>query len=126
MWITRRNRYGRRYAGRRTHTRRTRGQIQRLVRVWTAGAVILLALAAAFLLLRGGEGPGFEEGDLLVCVNGDGSAELYWPKATAPSGMYRVEVTCGETSETRYCTQSALSLSGRGRRKEPPWKTQGG
>ena len=49
MWITRRNRYGRRYAGRRTHTRRTRGQIQRLVRVWTAGAVILLALAAAFL-----------------------------------------------------------------------------
>ena len=112
MWITRRNRYGRRYAGRRTHTRRTRGQIQRLVRVWTAGAVILLALAAAFLLLRGGEGPGFEEGDLLVCVNGDGSAELYWPKATAPSGMYRVEVTCGETSETRYCTQSALSLSG--------------
>ena len=87
MWITRRNRYGRRYAGRRTHTRRTRGQIQRLVRVWTAGAVILLALAAAFLLLRGGEGPGFEEGDLLVCVNGDGSAELYWPKATAPSGM---------------------------------------
>ena len=80
--------------------------------MWTAGAVILLALAAAFLLLRGGEGPGFEEGDLLVCVNGDGSAELYWPKATAPSGMYRVEVTCGETRETRYCTQPALSLSG--------------
>ena len=78
--------------------------------------MFLLALAAAFLLLRGGEGPGFEEGDLLVCVNGDGSAELYWPKATAPSGMYRVEVTCGETSETRYCTQSALSLSGLPRR----------
>jgi len=74
--------------------------------------VLTLLLAAVFLFSRGGGRPVFEKGDLLVCVNGDGSAELYWPKATAPSGMYRVEVTCGETSETRYCTQSALSLSG--------------
>ncbi|WP_325228257.1 M15 family metallopeptidase [Oscillibacter sp.] len=111
MWITRRNRYGRRHARRRTHTRRTRGQIQRLVRVWTAGAVLLLALAAAFLLFRGGERPGFEKGDLLVCVNGDGSVEFYWPKAAASSALYQVEFSCGERV-TRISSQPSFSVSG--------------
>lgn len=112
MWITRRNRYGRRYASRRTHTRRTRGQIQRLARIWTAAAVLLLALAAAFVLLRGGGRPGFEEGELRASANNGGDVELSWPKSDVPSALYEVEFTCGETQGTRFCSQPSLRLSG--------------
>ena len=112
MWITRRNRYGRRCGGRRTHTRRTRGQTRRLVRLWTAAAIILLALAAAFLLLRGGARPGFKEGDLLATVNSGGDVELHWPESDNPSALYEVEFTCGGTQGTRLCSLPSLRLSG--------------
>ena len=112
MWITRRNRYGRRYGGRRTHARRTRGQTQRLVRLWTAGAVLLLVLAAAVLLLRGGARPKFEEGELQATVNSGGDVELHWPESDVPSALYEVKYSCGETQGTRYCSQPSLRLSG--------------
>jgi len=82
------------------------------VRVWTAGAVLLLALAAVFLLFRGGERPGFERGDLLATVNSGGDVELYWPESDVPSALYEVKYVCGETQGTRYCSQPSLRLSG--------------
>lgn len=82
MWTTRRNRYGRRYGGRRPHARRTRGQIQRLARVWTAGIAVLLLLAAgAFLLFRGGRRPAPEE-DPPVRAQEDETAEVLAPGAS--------------------------------------------
>lgn len=86
-------------------------QTQRLIRVWLAGAALLLTLlasAAAFFLLRE-ERPRFETGDLLVCVNGGGTIELYWPEA---SGMYQLEFQCGETSLQRYYSRPSAVLSG--------------
>ena len=84
-----------------------------LVRLWGAGIAAALALLAAlFLLNQGGGRPGFEKGNLLVCANGDGSVELYWPKTTAASALYRAEYSCGEIRETRYCSQPGLKLSG--------------
>ena len=72
---------------------------------------MLLALAAAFLLFRGGERPGFEKGDLLVCVNGDGSAEFYWPESNESTALYQVEFTCGEDRVTRHSPQPSFSVS---------------
>lgn len=112
MWITRRNRYGRRRTVWRTHARRTRGQTRRLVRIWTAAAVLLLALAAAFLLLRGGARPKFEEGELQATVNSGGDVELHWPESDVLSALYEVKYSCGETQGTRYCSQPSLRLSG--------------
>lgn len=113
MWITRRY-TRRRDSNRWASNRRTRIQIRRLARAWTAGiaAGLTLLLAAVFLFSRGGGRPVFEKGDLLVCVNGGGSVELYWPKAAAPSALYQVEFSCGGTQETHRCSQPALKLSG--------------
>lgn len=97
--------------GRRTHARRTRGQVQRLVRVWTAGIAALLLAAAAFLLFQGGGRPGFEEGDLLVCVNGDGRVEFYWPEAAGASALYRVDFTCGTERVTRISPEPTFGSS---------------
>ena len=59
--------------------------MQRLIRAWTAAGIALLALLlAAFFLTRGSGRPRFEEGDLLVCLNGDGAVELYWPQTSTP------------------------------------------
>ena len=113
MRITRRYKR-RRYLNLNRRSRRTRGQTRRLLQIWgTAGAVLLiLALAAVFLFSRSGARPGFEKGDLLVCVNGGGDVELYWPKATSASALYRAEFSWGETHGTRYASQPSLSLSG--------------
>ena len=65
-----------------------------------------------FLLSRGGGRPEFEKGDLLVCANGDGSVEFYWPGTTAPSALYRADFSCGETRESRYTSQPSFTVSG--------------
>ena len=84
------------------------------MRAWAAGAAVLLLalLLAAVLLAPGGGRPGFERGDLLVCVNGGGDLELYWPGTTSPGALYHLEVTCGGLHEERYCSRPAARLSG--------------
>ena len=74
--------------------------------------LIYLLVAAVCFLTQGGERPGFEKGELLVCVNGGGDVELYWPGTTDPTALYQVEFTCGEARETRYCSQPSLHFSG--------------
>ncbi len=91
--------------------RRTRVQTRRLIRAWTAGAAALLALAAAFLLFLGGGRPGFEKGDLLVCVNGDGRVEFYWPEAAGDSALYRIDFTCGTERITRISPEPSFGVS---------------
>ena len=87
--------------------------MQRLIRAWTAAGIALLALLlAAFFLTRGSGRPRFEEGDLLVCLNGDGAVELYWPQTSTPPALYETEISCGETRETRRSAVPALKLSG--------------
>jgi len=87
--------------------------MQRLVRSCIAGGFLLLALIAAAVcfLTRGGGRPGFEKGELLVCANGGGTVELYWPEASGES-MYQVEVRCGGTDEERYYSRPAARLTG--------------
>ncbi len=85
-----------------------------MAQIWAAGIAAALALlvAAVCFLTQGGERPGFEKGELLVCVNGGGDVELYWPGTTDPTALYQVEFTCGEARETRYCSQPSLHFSG--------------
>ena len=102
MRITRR--YSRRrYFNLNRRGRRTRGQTRRLLQIWGTALAALLVLVLAALLLRVGTGarPGFEKGDLLVCVNGDGRVEFYWPEATSDSALYRVDFTCGTDGTER-------------------------
>lgn len=110
MWIT--GRYTRRQYFHFTPRRRTRGQLRRLAQAWAFAIAALLVLTAAVLLLSGGGRPGFEAGSLLVCANGDGTVELYWPETTAPSALYQVEIARGGTRETRRCSRPSLILSG--------------
>lgn len=91
--------------------RRTREQVQRLVGVWTAGIAALLLAVAAFLLVRGGGRPGFEEEDLPVCVNGDGRVEFYRPEAVSASALYRVDVACGTERVTRISPEPSFGFS---------------
>ena len=46
-----------------------------------AFALAALALAAAYFYIPGGVRPSFEEGDLRVCLNEDGTILLDWPEA---------------------------------------------
>ena len=86
-------------------------QTQRLVRAWLAGAALAaLALAACVLTLGGGR-PEFEKGNLLVCADGGGAVELYWPK-TSGSALYQVDISYGEVYDARYCSLPSLQLSG--------------
>ena len=62
------------------------------------------------LLSRGGGRPGFEKGDLLVCADGGGAVELYWPRTTGPSALYRLEVRCGEIHSESYASRPAARL----------------
>ena len=113
MRVTRR--YGRRrYFNLRRRGRRTRGQIRRLAWAWGAAiaAALALALAAGLLLSQSGGRPGFEKGELLVCANGGGDVELYWPKTTAPSALYRLEVRCGDFHSESYASRPAARFSG--------------
>lgn len=75
------------------------------------GAVALLLLAGAFLLFRSRGRPGFEKGDLLVCVNGDGRVEFYWPETTDASALYRVDFTCGPERMTRISPEPSFGSS---------------
>lgn len=75
-------------------------------------AALALLLAAVFFLSLGGGRPGFEEGELLVCANGGGDVELYWPKTTAPSALYRLEVRCGAFHSESYASRPAARFSG--------------
>nr|WP_326165439.1 M15 family metallopeptidase [uncultured Oscillibacter sp.] len=72
---------------------------------------MLLALLAAGALLLSSGGPRFGEGSLLVCADGGGTVELYWPAAADPA-MYQVEVRWGEVREERYHRENAARLSG--------------
>lgn len=98
-----------RYYGR----RRTRVQVQRLLRAWLIGGAALLALvlAAAHFLTMGGQRPRFEKGDLLVCVNGGGTVELFWPEASSPA-VYQLEIRCGELQYEQYCSRPSTQVSG--------------
>ncbi len=93
--------------------RRTRVQTQRLVRAWLTGGFLLLALllAAAFFLTPGGRRPAFEKGGLLVCADGGGTVELYWPEAS-DSALYQVEVRRGGTVDERYYSSPSAQLTG--------------
>lgn len=103
-------RFTRRYT--RYSNRRTRIQTQRLIRAWLAGGGLALALLAAVcLFFSGGGRPRFEKGDFLVCVNGGGSVELYWPGAS-DQAIYEVEVRCGEVRSEKYCSRPAARFSG--------------
>ena len=46
-----------------------------------AFALAALALAAAYFYIPGGVRPHFEEGDIRVCLNADGTILLDWPQA---------------------------------------------
>ena len=74
-------------------------------------AAALLLLIGAFLLFRSGGRPGFEEGDLLVCVNGDGRVEFYWPETSDASALYRVDFTCGTERMTRISPEPSFGAS---------------
>ena len=93
--------------------RRTRIQTRRLVRAWAVGIAALLALTlgAVFFLSGGGGRPGFEKGDLLVCVDGDGRVELYWPETAGAPALYRVDFTRGKDRVTRYVPQPTFGVS---------------
>ena len=71
----------------------------------------MLLLAGAFLLFRSGGRPGFEKGDLLVCVNGDGRVEFYWPEAAGAPALYRVDFTCGTERMTRISHDPSFGAS---------------
>ena len=70
-----------------------------------AAAVVLaaLALAAAYFYIPGGGRPAFEEGDLRVLLNENGSMELTWPEAQPAdpavfsSVSYHLDVQSGES-----------------------------
>lgn len=87
--------------------------MQRLVRTWIAGAFLLLALIAAAVCFfeLGGKRPDFEKGALLVCADGDGTVELYWPEASSQA-MYQMEVRYAETDSERYYSRPAAQLTG--------------
>ena len=93
--------------------RKTRVQTRQRIRVWAAGFAVLLALllAAGLLLSRGGGRPGFKKGDLLVCVNGGGSVEFYWPETAGGPALYRVDFTCGTERMTRISPQPSFGVS---------------
>lgn len=86
-------------------------QTQRLLRAWAmAGVLVLALLAAAVCCLFPGNGrPQFEKGDLLVCINGDETVDLFWPASVA---LYQLEVRCGGTEYERYCSRPAAHLTG--------------
>nr|WP_325212460.1 M15 family metallopeptidase [uncultured Oscillibacter sp.] len=46
-----------------------------------AFALAALALAAAYFYVPGGARPSFDEGDVRICLNGDGTMDLFWPEA---------------------------------------------
>ncbi|MCI8970371.1 MAG: SH3 domain-containing protein [Oscillibacter sp.] len=51
-------------------------------RIWIPAAVLALAaLTAAYFYIPSGVRPSFGEGDLRICLNGDGTASLSWPEA---------------------------------------------
>ena len=55
-----------------------------MMRKWIlagAAALVLAVLATAYFYIPGGVRPGFEEGDIRVCLNADGTVELSWPEA---------------------------------------------
>ena len=57
--------------------------MNRALKFTGAAALVLaaLALATAYFYIPGGVRPGFEEGELRICLNADGTVELSWPKA---------------------------------------------
>lgn len=75
-------------------------------------AALALLLAAVFFLSQGGGRPGFEKGELLVCANGDGRVEFYWPKTAGASALYRVDFTCGTERMTRISPEPSFGASG--------------
>lgn len=93
--------------------RRTRVQTRRLVKAWLAGGGVLLALAlaAAFFFTMAGERPRFGKGDLLVCVNEEGTVDLFWPEA-APPAVYQLEIRCGELQYEQYSSRPSAQVSG--------------
>lgn len=85
-----------------------------MIQIWAIGGAFALALllAVCVFLFGGGSRPGFEKGNLLVCVNGGGSVELYWPGADVSSALYRLEFHCGGVNGERYSSRPAAALSG--------------
>jgi len=73
--------------------------------------LLALILAAACFLALGGRRPAFEQGELLVCADGGGTVELYWPEAS-DSALYEVEVRYGGTNGERYYSRPSAQLTG--------------
>ena len=61
-----------------------------------AAALVLAALATAYFYIPGGVRPAFDEGDIRVCLNGDGTVELSWPEARAEASPENAEEPAAE------------------------------
>lgn len=85
-----------------------------------AAAVVLaaLALTTAYFYIPGGDLPAFEDENIRVCLNDDGSMELVWPEALLTdaaalafsSVSYHVDVLMGEKHFQKDCDSPGVLL----------------
>ena len=83
-----------------------------------AAALALAVLAAAYFYIPGGVRPGFAEGDVRVCLNEDGSAQLDWPEAREPEAereapapvFYRLTCRSGDLRLQEDCASPGFLL----------------
>ena len=82
-----------------------------LMRFLVTAALAAGLLAAAYFLTPGVRRPSLAEGNVLVCMEADGSLVLSWPDA-GPGSVYLVEVRHGGQSLRQYTKRPVLALSG--------------
>ena len=82
-----------------------------LMRFLVTAALAAGLLAAAYFLTPGVRRPSLAEGNVLVCMEADGSLVLSWPDA-GPGSVYLVEVRHGGQSLRQYTERPVLALSG--------------
>lgn len=83
---------------------------------WLTGLLVTAALAAgtlaaAYFITPGVRRPSLAEGDILACMEADGSLVLSWPDAGAGS-VYLVELHAGGQSLRQHTEKSSLALTG--------------
>ena len=83
---------------------------------WLTGLLVAAALAAgtlaaAYFITPGVRRPSLSEGDILACMEADGSLVLSWPDAGAGS-VYLVELHAGGQSLRQHTEKPALALTG--------------